>query len=117
MFQTKKKKIKLYLEAKPDANMRTSFDVLLSEYLSGQLYIHLEKMMLDKIRVHIDWLPDYKCIDIQSKFKNYFFEIQIEEDEFSVSYDTDEADDPIVYSLESSGQFYNTIRKILALLK
>lgn len=117
MFQTKKNRIKLYLDAKPDANVRTSFDALLSEYLSGQLYVHLEKMMLDKIRVHIDWLPDYKCIDIQSKFQNYYFEIQIEEDEFSISYDTDEADEPIVYSLESSDQFYNTIEETLGQFK
>ena len=117
MFQTKKNRIKLYLETKSNANMLTSFDALLSEYLSGKLYVHLEKLMLNKIRVHIDWLPDYKCIDVQSKFKNYYFEIQIEEDEFSISYDTDEADEPIVYFLESSDQFYNTIRETLGLLK
>ena len=117
MFQTKKEKIKLYLETKPKAKVLTNFDVLLSEYLSEQLYEHLEKLKLDKIRVHIDWLPDYKCIDIQSKFKNYYFEIQIEEDEFSISYDTDEADKPIVYSLESSDQFYITIKETLELLK
>ena len=106
----------MYLEPKSNANTLTCFDILLSEYLLGRLKTHLENMMLNRIRIHIDWLPDYKCIDIQSKFKNYYFEIQIEEDEFSISYDTDEADDPIFYSLESSDQFYNAIRDILALL-
>ena len=117
MFQTKKNRIKMYLEPKSNANTLTSFDVLLSEYLSGQFKAHLENMMLNRIRIHIDWLPDYKCMDIQSKFKNYYFEIQIGEDEFSISYDTDEADDPIVCSLESSDQFYNAIREMLAQLK
>ena len=117
MFQTKKNRIKSYLETKHNENTLTSFDTILSEYLSRQLRLRLETMMMNKIKVHIDWLSDYKCIDVQSKFKNYYFEIQIEEDEFSISYDTVEADEPIFYSLESSDQFYNTVKETLELLK
>ena len=106
----KNKRIKLYLETK---DKLSTFDNLLSEYILGNLHAHLEKLMLNKIKIHIDWLPDYKCIEIQSKFKNYYFEIQIEEKEFSISYDKDEADEPIVYVLESSEQFYNTIDETL----
>lgn len=113
----KNKKIKLYLETKCNVAMLSGFDSLLSEYLSGQLNAHLEKLMLNKIRIHIDWMSDYKCIDIRSKFKNYYFEIQIEEDEFLISYDTDEADDPMAYPLESSEQFYNTVKEALEQLK
>ena len=38
----------------------------------------LESLGLTKLEFHIDWLPDYKCIDIQGRRDRLFVNIQIE---------------------------------------
>ena len=47
----------------------------------------------------------------------YFADIQIYPDEFSISFDLDEPDDDISYTLESKEQLYREISETIALLK
>lgn len=62
MFQTKKSKIKKYLNER-QAEM-TPFDDLLTDYLSGELTNRLRDLGVQRISVYIDWHSDYKCINI-----------------------------------------------------
>ena len=82
MLFGKKKKISKYLSDKQSVQKITAFDILLSEYLSGGLKENFIKMDMRQIEIHIDWLPDYKCIGIQGK-AGAFVE-RIEGDFFSI---------------------------------
>ena len=72
---------------------------------------------ITKNEIHIDWLDDIKCIGIQGRYKKYFADIQIYQDEFSVSFDLDEPDDDVTYTLESKEQVYRVISEMVATLK
>ena len=105
MFQFKKSKIKTYLNN--IAGMYTPFDHLLSDYLSGELKNRLVGFGLQDITIHVDWLPDYKCINIQGRYLKNYVDIQIEPNRFSIGCDLDEPDDHVEFALESCEQFYN----------
>ena len=109
----KKKKISKYLSDKQSVQKITAFDILLSEYLSGGLKENFIKMDMRQIEIHIDWLSDYKCINIQGKAGDYFFDIQIEPKSFSVAYDKDEADNATEFELQDATEFYSTIECLL----
>lgn len=106
MFVTKKKKISKYLERKATDN-KSAFDFLLSDYLDGTLKRKLAEIGLSKIAIHIGWLEDIKCIGIQGRYNQYYLNLQIYQDEFTVSCDLDEADEDAEYPLESKEQFYH----------
>lgn len=109
MFTTKKKKIKNYLEQKEESDYST-FDLLLYDYLDGSLKEYLSYIEIKKIEIYIDWrLDDYKCIGIRGRYNEYFLELQIYPDEFSISFDTDEPDDDTTYPLESKEQLYKLL--------
>ncbi len=74
-------------------------------------------MDLKKISIHIDWLDDYKCIGIQCKYQKYYVDIQIQNDEFSVSYDIDESDEDIIYTLESKEQMYKDLSNVIQMMR
>lgn len=112
MFVTKKKKIKKYLEQKATDD-KSAFDLLLSDYLDGTLKQKLAEMEISKITIHIDWLDDIKCIGIQGRYNQYYLDLQIYQDEFTVSYDLDEADEDAGYPLESQEQFYYVLSDII----
>ena len=112
MFTTKKKKIKKYLEQKADDN-KCAFDILLSDYLNGSLKEDLASIEIKKADIHIDWLDDLKCIGIQGRYKEYYMDLQIYPNEFSISFDLDEPDDDIIYSLESKKQVYSVIANMI----
>ena len=116
MFITKKKKIQKYLEQKTESD-KTTFDFLLCNYLDGTLKTDLESVGITGTEIHIDWLDDIKCIGIQGRYKKYFADIQIYPDEFSISFDLDEPDDDITYTLESKKQLYRVISETIAMLK
>jgi hypothetical protein len=113
----KKKKLIEYLTKKHADKALTTFDTILSDYLSGSLKERLTELAMKKISIHIDWLPDYQCIGIQGKVSDYFFDIQIEPEAFSVAYDQDEPDDATQFVLQDVPSFYgvieNTISKII----
>ena len=59
----------------------------------------------------------YAGITNQNLDNKYFADIQIYPNEFSISFDLDEPDDDISYTLESKEQLYREISKTIALLK
>ena len=73
----------------------------------------LESLGLRKLEFHIDWLPDYKCIDIQGRRDRMYVDIQIEPASFTIDMDEDEPDDPMEYALVSAEGFYDTLRDTL----
>ena len=118
MFQTKKKKIINYLNEKNTANAKFSpFDLLLSDYISGELKIRMEEMDIVKPDIYIDWLPDYQCIGIQGKYRQYYVDLQVEPTEISIGCDPDEPDEHTVFPLESREQMYKAVKDILVSLK
>ena len=116
MFASKKKKIQQYLNQKTESD-KNAFDFLLCDYLDGMLKTDLESLGITKNQIHIDWLDDIKCIGLQGRYKEYFADIQIYPDEFSISFDLDEPDDDITYALESKEQLYRVISETIAMLK
>ena len=108
MFTTKKKKIQKYLEQKAD-DSKCTFDFLLSDYLDGSLNENLESLKIKRVEIHIDWFDDIKCIGIQGRYKDYYMDLQIYPDEFSLSFDLDEPDEDVVYPFESKEQLYTVL--------
>ena len=109
MFLTKRAKISAYLKtASP-----SPFAELLAQWHSGQMRSRLETLSLTKLKFHIDWLPDYKCIDIQGRRDQQYVDIQIEPTSFTITMDEDEPDEPVEYPLLSADQFYDTLRQSL----
>ena len=109
MFLTKRGKIAAYLKiASP-----SPFTELLAQWHAGQMREHLESLGLRKLEFHIDWLPDYKCIDIQGRRDRMYVDIQIEPASFTIAMDEDEPDDPTEYALVSAEGFYDTLRDAL----
>ena len=116
MFFTKKKKIQKYLEQKAEGD-KNAFDFLLCNYLDGTLKTDLELLGITKNKIHVDWLDDIKCIGIQGRYNEYFADIQIYPDEFSISFDLEEPDDEITYILESKEQVYRVLSETIDTLK
>ncbi len=115
MFITKKKKIQKYLEQKADDN-KSAFDFLLSDYLTGLLKEDLMSFGIKKTEIHIDWLDDIKCIGIQGRYEEYYLDLQIYPNEFSISFDPDEPDEDVSYSLESKEQLYKVLSEAIKAL-
>lgn len=113
MFQTKKKKIAHHLDSIP-ADQFTPFDHLLYDYLHGELNTRLSQMHISKLKYHIDWLDDYRCIAIDGECNQLFINIQIESAEFSIAYDADEPDDYISYTLLEKEQFYQSVEAVIS---
>ena len=105
MFFTKRAKIVSYLKSAAPA----PFHSLLGDWLSGELKRRLEELGYSRIEVHIDWLSDYKCINIQARINGQYADIQIEPEQFSVAVDEDEPDEAREYPLVSAAQFYQII--------
>lgn len=110
MFQTKKKKIRTYLNEK-EPDQLTPFDELLVDFLSGEMKDVFCELGTKKVEIHIDWLPDYHCIGVQGIYNYKYLDLQIEPTEFSVVYDPIEPDDHVYYSLESKNQVYDVIKQ------
>lgn len=108
MFQTKKKKIAHHLDSIP-TDQFTPFDHLLYDYLHGELNARLSQMHISELKYHIDWLDDYKCIEVDGKCNQLFINIQIESAEFSIAYDADEPDDYTSHALLDKEKFYQTV--------
>ena len=112
MFQTKKKKIAHYLDSIPE-NQFTPFDHLLYDYLHDELNARLSQLHINKLKYHIDWLDDYRCIAIDGECNQLFINIQIESAEFSIAYDADEPEDYASHTLIEKEQFYQTVETTL----
>ena len=113
----KKKKLIEYLSKKQAEKALTTFDTILSDYLSGSLKGRLHELDMTKISIHIDWLSDYKCINIQGKVSDYYFDIQIEPQTFSIAYDKDEPEDATEFVLQDVPSFYSVIENAILKIK
>lgn len=111
MFQTKKKKIQAYLSEK-SSNQFTPFDELLDDYISGKMKDIFSKLGIKNVEIHIDWLPDYRCIDVQGLHNHNYLDLQIEPTEFSIGYDPVEPDNHNYYPLESKDQVYAVMKQV-----
>lgn len=103
MFQTKRARIAVWLKTAPPS----PFSALLNDWLDGSM---AQRLGLTKKEFHIDWHPDYKCINIQGRSGELYVDIQIEPETFTIAADTDEPDDPTEFPLESAELFYQTIK-------
>ena len=109
MFLTKRGKIATYLKtASP-----SPFTQLLTQWHTGQMRERLETLGLTKLEFHIDWLPDYKCIDIQGRRDRMYVDIQIEPASFTIAMDEDEPDEHTEYALVSAEGYYDALRDTL----
>ena len=112
----KKKKITTYLQNLQETD-RSAFDLLLADYLDGSLKIQLQTLGIRKIEIHIDWLDDCKCIDVQGKYQSYYLDLQIYPDEFIISFDMDEPDEGHTHSLHDKNQVYRILSDTMKHLK
>ena len=109
MFLIKRGKIAAYLKtASP-----SPFAELLAQWHTDQMRDRLESLGLTKVEFQIDWLPDYKCINIQGRRDRMYVDIQIEPASFTIAMDEDEPDEPTEYALVSAEGFYDTLRDTL----
>ncbi len=110
MFQTKKAKIKAWLQAKPQ---KTAFDELLGDYLDKSLQKKLAALGVAEIALHIDWLEDHKCIGIQGRYEHgedYYLDIQIYPEEYLFAADPDEPDGGVYTPLpQTKTEFYREL--------
>ena len=109
MFCFKKKKIQKYLDQKAD-NM-DAFDLLLSDYISGEMTQKLAMHGMKHVDIFVDWTKDFKCIGIQGRYKEYFVDVQIYPTEYNISIDVVEPDDDVLYPLLSCEQIYDALAK------
>lgn len=109
MFFTKRKKIDSWLKTA----VPSPFSELLAEHRSGQMEARLAALGLTRQEYHIDWLDDYRCIDLQARFGTLYVDIQIEPDVFTIAMDEDEPDDPVEFPLTSAEDFYRAVRQHL----
>lgn len=110
----KKKKLMEYLSKRQADKALTAFDTILSDYLSGSLKERLHDLTMERISIHMDWLPDYKCMSIQGKVNDYYFDIQIEPETFTIAWDQDEPDDAVEFVLQDVSSFYGAIENVIS---
>ena len=112
VFQTRKKKIQAYLKGK-SLQQQTPFDELLCDYLTGKMKAILSDIGVKKVGIHIDWLPDYKCIGIQAVYHQKYLDLQIEPTGFSIGYDPVEPDEHQHHLLQTRENVYAVIKQTL----
>lgn len=117
MPTNKNKRITEYLQKKQASQNITSFDKILSDYLSDILKEKLYRMDLNKVKIHIDWLTDYRCINIQGTVDDYYFDIQIEPLYFYIAYDKVEPDNATEFILNNEDLFYKAVNEAIQKVK
>ena len=95
----KKSKIKEYLKS-IDKSQYTYFDILLNDYIDGRLKKYLSELGFKKTEVHIDWFGDIKILSVQTRYNEYFVQIDVDRKEIAIGYDLDEVDDYNYYSID-----------------
>lgn len=72
-----------------------AFDMLLTAWVADKLKPRLEKLGLKRVSLHVDWLPDCRCLEIQAVYGKLIMDWQFEPNEFSYTlYDEQEPDEP-----------------------
>ena len=62
----KKKRIRAYLDSM-ERERWSPFEILLEQSISGQLLEEISRRDITGLSCYIDFLDDYKCIDIQGR--------------------------------------------------
>jgi len=71
------------------------FDLLLTLWVADKLKPRLEKMGLKRVSLHVDWLPECRCLEIQAVYGKLIMDWQFGPEEFSYTlYDEHEPDEP-----------------------
>lgn len=100
----KKKKIRNYLSEVGDN--KSTFDMLLEDYLSGELKGIFQNLGLTGIELGVDL---FHTIWMQAKYGDFFVEVQMHSDEFGIAVDLDEADDDVFYPLKDKADMIEKI--------
>ena len=111
-----KRKIRRYLAEQRAAGNETAFDCLLEDWLCGRLAAALRECGMTALELHIDWLPEHRCIEAVGQYRTQLIEIQIEPDSYFITYSEDEPDDAAAWPLESAAAFYAAVRQRLTAL-
>lgn len=114
MCLNKKIKIRKYLEQR--AGEASAFDLLLADYLDGSMLQKLKSLGITRPEIFVDFHKHLKCIGIQGMYGAYFSDVQIYPDEFGLAFDLDEADEDVLYPLQSREQFYLALSDALRAL-
>ena len=101
----KKRKIRNYLYELGEN--KSTFDMLLEDYLSGELKMDFQKMGLTKIELGVDL---FHTIWVQAKYGEFFVEVQMHSDEFSIAVDLGEADDDVFYTMSDKVDMIEKIK-------
>ena len=116
MFLSKKIRIRNYLDS-IEKNQWYPFEFLLDDYLSGKLIDYLAEYGISKLSFSVDFHDDYKCINVDGKYKSYYIDLQIENNEFSIGCDPAEPDDHKYFKLESPEYLYSVVNAEIRSLK
>ena len=111
----KKKRILAYFNnKKPDS----LFEELLSLYITGELKALLKSWKLTHISIHVDWNEINKCIDVQAKYKQYYYEWQFYENdcEYMIYIDGKEPDEASCVEYNDINEVQDLISKMRSLL-
>lgn len=114
MCLSKKAKIRKYLEQR--AQDMGAFDLLLADYLDGSMLQKLKSLGMTRIDIFVDFHKQLKCIGIQGRYGAYFADVQIYPEQFGLAFDLDEADEDVLYPLQSREQVYLALSDALRVL-
>ncbi len=115
MFQTKKTKIRHYLADARNRIEAPAFCGILQDYLDGTLLAMCRIWGMQRPSIHIDWLPEYRCVSLQGAVGAVQVDVQIEERELHVAVDADEPDAFLTYPLTDKDACYRQIRDSICL--
>ena len=114
MCLSKKTRIRKYLEQR--AQDMGAFDLLLADYLDGSMQQKLKSLGITRPEIFVDFHKHLKCIGIQGRYGAYFADVQIYPDEFGLAFSLDEADEDVLYPLQSREQVYLALSDALRAL-
>lgn len=111
----KKKKIANYLKEQKEASV---FNELLNLYVKDGLKPMLQNWGLMKVSLYATWNDTEKCLDVQAKYQDYYYEWQFykEECEYMIYIDGDEPDEAIGLKYSTVGNIDELFAKMRALL-
>lgn len=115
IIMLKKKKIANYLEEQKEASV---FNELLHLYIKDELKPMLQDWGLTKVSLYVTWNDIEKCLDVQAKYQDYFYEWQFykEECEYMIYMDGDEPDEACVLKYSAVGNIDELFVKMRALI-
>lgn len=111
----KNKKIVNYLKEENEASV---FNELLNLYISDELKSMLQDWGLTKVSLYVTWNDIEKCLDVQARYQDYFYEWQFykEECEYMIYIDGDEPDEAISLKYSELGSVDNLMLKMKTLI-